>query len=556
MEIVRTLAVASTTPDRPEGVATAATYAGQDAPFQFAQMLGLLRRKIWLILLTGLLGAALAYTAASVFKKFTAEALILVEPPPNSGNQQAGMLSSDEQVAIETHVMALGSYAHLAKVLASFAQGEPATEGTFTLRNLQRNLKAQQGLRSRVISITFSDRDPVVAAAVANRSVELYVREQQNRTREEVTQLLARMQARVAAVKADIEATAASGGPVSGDADQQRRLRESLILVGGLQRQKEIIDRDGAPLRGIGFLSPAVVPDRPSTGAPPILAVPAFVAFAILGFFVALVIERSDRSLRSDQDIEQALGIPCFGLTPRMRRAADPRALQRRLARPEGAYGEALKALLFEQVLGADDLPKVVLVTSALAREGKSSLALGLAGCAAQFNRRVLLIDLDWRAQMRRRSRRRQAPPAGVLDMLNPIFPQAGAIAPIPELAFDRLGIGRLTRDPSAAIAGKPFAELVDRLRASYDLVVIDGPHLLGAAEASALVSLADKVLLAVRWGRTRREFTQRALSNLLGLHPLRFLGADRLGAVLTCVRLRRHALYRFGDRGEVLSRL
>jgi Mrp family chromosome partitioning ATPase len=555
MDVVRTLPITS--------ARDAAYQSGRQTEisdgYPFSQLINLVRRRAGLIILTGLLGAALAYGTALHRQKYAAKALILVEPLHGaSSNQTAtGEPSIDEQTIIETHVMALLSDASLNAILAGLGPTGIVETDRLDLVRLERSLTVQQELHSRVISVVATARSAAAAASIANHAADLYVAKERNRERDKVEQLLLRMHARVETLQKAVDAAPGVNQTKTGAAevaDLPRRLQEDMILESALQRQKDIIDRDDISSSGISLLSPASVPAQPSTGTPWVLAIPAFIAFCILGFFVALTLERSDRSLRSEQDLEDALAIPCFGLVPSVRRPKDLRDIGKRFGSPGDPFWTAIQAVLLEHVLDVSGSPRIVLVTSSVAKEGKSLLALSLAAGAARLNRKVLLIDLDWRSA-RRKGFAGIPAIVGILDMIG--HDADSGIRPVPGLDFDRLGIGRLPGNPLATITNEKIRDLLARFSEVYDTIILDGPNMLDAPEAAWLASLADKVVLAVQWGKTRRDFALNALRNQgdLPRYP-RPYAAGRIGAVLTRAKLKRHALYRFGDRGEILSRL
>jgi Mrp family chromosome partitioning ATPase len=103
--------------------------------------------------------------------------------------------------------------------------------------------------------------------------------------------------------------------------------------------------------------------------------------------------------------------------------------------------------------------------------------------------------------------------------------------------------------DPLRPFVSGHVPRLLGQLRDSYDCVVIDSPPLLAVAEARLLTAMADKVVLVVKWGSTRRAMARDA-SNLL--RDLGLLSENRsgfVGAVLTQIDLKKYAQYRYGDR-------
>jgi succinoglycan biosynthesis transport protein ExoP len=107
--------------------------------------------------------------------------------------------------------------------------------------------------------------------------------------------------------------------------------------------------------------------------------------------------------------------------------------------------------------------------------------------------------------------------------------------------------------DPLALFASEQISNLIRQLRECYDCVIIDAPPVLGAIEARLLASMADKLLLVVKWGSTKRELAQNALGQLRGSGRFSRDRGDFAMAILTQVDLNKHVRYRYGDVGELL---
>jgi uncharacterized protein involved in exopolysaccharide biosynthesis len=120
VEALRTLKIAHSFPNQRDGVDLAAANDAGEETFQVHQLLGLLRRHLSLIFFMALIGAAAAFSAAIYLQKYSAKALILVEPTTVQATASpAGRPSADEQTDIETHIMTLTSNARLGKVVSS-----------------------------------------------------------------------------------------------------------------------------------------------------------------------------------------------------------------------------------------------------------------------------------------------------------------------------------------------------------------------------------------------------------------------------------------------------
>jgi Mrp family chromosome partitioning ATPase len=194
--------------------------------------------------------------------------------------------------------------------------------------------------------------------------------------------------------------------------------------------------------------------------------------------------------------------------------------------------------------------PKVILITSSLPGEGKTTLAASLSVSVALLRQRVLLIDLDCKNPSILRGLEGDAQ-RGIIDLLLNNCSPADVIRPVPKLGIDYLPMNRSSVYPLILFAGAEMPRLLHELRENYDCVMINGSPVLGCTETRLLAALADETLFVVKWGSTKRELAQNAL-NLLrnpGLSAAHRLRPVR--ALITQVDLAKHARYGYGDIGE-----
>ena len=326
-------------------------------------------------------------------------------------------------------------------------------------------------------------------------------------------------------------------------------------LTDELQRRREegIQERDLFNAEASVFTL-ARTPQRPSSFGPLLVIPPGIAAFMLLGAVVATAWDRLDRSFRNERDVTETLGIPCIGLIPELPdgRAADSSHGALPDMRP--SYHQAIRSVLVT-ALGlarSERESRIILVTASVPREGASTLALSLGFCAVPLGQRVLLIDLS----------QRNRDPADLDDFLNggdrPIL-MAGdnaateTIREMANLGYDYLSGAEIGVDLLGFLISKQGQQLFPKLRRRYDCILIDGPPVLGSAEARILASLADEVLLAVRWGETRREVSANAVELLRRAGTAEGLNRPRLKAVLTRADLSAHARYQYGDAAELL---
>lgn len=334
------------------------------------------------------------------------------------------------------------------------------------------------------------------------------------------------------------------------EASANRQLYETL-----LQRREELQQQRQSLSPGVNILSLASPPDRPSSPSPYLFMIPAVIISLTCGTLVALAREGLDKTLRSERDVVEVLGVPCVGLVPQLRRIGRHRPHEWLRNRPFNPYTEAIRSLVAALHLAAQvRAAKVILFSSSVPGEGKTTLAVSFAAYVAMLGRRVLLIDLDFRNPQILRELGGQVP-GDALNCIRVGALPAEVIQHSAALQLDYLAIPRLPIDPMTAFMGGHLARLLDLLREKYDCVVIDSAPLIAITETRILASMVDKVVFAVKWGSTQRRVVQNALailrnSGFSGRPP-----PDLAGVVITQVDLRRHALYRYGDSGEVVMR-
>ena len=194
------------------------------------------------------------------------------------------------------------------------------------------------------------------------------------------------------------------------------------------------------------------------------------------------------------------------------------------------------------QFIDVDRPHKVLLFTSALPEEGKSSSACNLAVMLAQAGSRVILIEADLR---RPRAVGYLGLPGtiGMTDVLLGRCTQDEAIQVWGDDLFAVLASGSLPPNPGDLLASQQTMQLIDRLRKRYDTVLVDAPPLLPFADAASIAPYCDGAILMVRHGRTRTEHIRRCAE------ALKAVDTPILGSLLTMAPRANHPEYGYGYR-------
>jgi capsular exopolysaccharide synthesis family protein len=315
------------------------------------------------------------------------------------------------------------------------------------------------------------------------------------------------------------------------DAEASRGLLQTV-----LERIQQTAQQPAIQVPDAHEISLALVPDRPSfPRAVPWMA--AATAFGIvLGLLLVYVRELSDGTFHTGDDVRVVLGLPCLGLVPRVA----PRKLRASSVeeyvthRPHSVLAEQLRALHAGLSL-APERPRVVAVTAAQAKEGKTTLAHALACVAALNGERVIVVNCDVRHPAHRDGK-------GLVECLREQATLAEVIRHHPVSGADFLPSGGGEPNALGLLMSPTMARVLQTLRLDYDLVLLDTPAAEAITDARVIASLADATLFFVRWRATSRAAALHALELLEEAH------ATVVGAALTQVDVNVHVRSGYPD--------
>lgn len=281
-----------------------------------------------------------------------------------------------------------------------------------------------------------------------------------------------------------------------------------------LARLKETSAQQGIQQADSRVLSSAVIPVVPSEPRKTfIMAVYALFGI-VAGAALLLVREALSDSFRSTQELESVTGYPVVGEVPRIPPRKRKGVLDYFSEKPTSAAAEAVRNLRTSVLLSnIDQPPQVIMVSSSIPGEGKTTMSLTLAHNLAEMGRRVLLIEGDVRRRVMSSYFDTPAPKEGMISVLTGKVDLANVIVPIPGAGVDVL-FGEETRANAADIfASERFADLVAQVRQLYDHIIIDTPPVMVVPDARIIAQHADACLLVVRWDSTSRGLVSEALN-------------------------------------------
>lgn len=311
-----------------------------------------------------------------------------------------------------------------------------------------------------------------------------------------------------------------------------------------LQDQRSTVTPDAR------IIARAEAPPSPSTPGAKIFGGAGLMLSFCLGALAAIVLDRMDRGIRSAREVERILGLGTLGLVPKLERLKrTQKPYQYLMEKPLSAYAEAIRSIYMAiKLSNVDKQPKVVLVTSSLPQEGKTTLAVSLATFAARSHKRVLIMDLDLRHPSVHRELGWQVS-GGIVEFMANERSLEEVIHHDLETGLHFLPIKGQTTNPTDLLDSQRMRLLIEHCRETYDYIVLDSAPLASVTDTRVASLLADRVIFCVRWGET---FESAAVDSI---QSLRDVGVEPAGAVITQVDMKRHALYGYGDVGEYYNR-
>lgn len=319
------------------------------------------------------------------------------------------------------------------------------------------------------------------------------------------------------------------------EAVEQLRDEESLLRALKITlRQKEI--DFGVPKRNVEVLNRAVPPERPASPQRVLWIAGSAVFGLILGLGVALLVEISDTSIRSVEDLERALQKPILGVVPKRKILIDTsnyhtfefepyRVLHTNLTLATGGGPAEGKEGSPPSLPGA----QVYAVQSAGPGEGKSTTLFNLGGLIALSGQKVLIIDTDMRRPQQHNLTGCERKP-GLSEYFNGES-ELGAIlqqTAIPDLHF--IASGRSSHVTLSFLHAKKLDEILAQAAREYDVILLDSPPLIGVSDSSVIASRVKGVVLVVQHRRNPASMTIRAKETVENV------GGEVLGIVMNQV--------------------
>ena len=292
------------------------------------------------------------------------------------------------------------------------------------------------------------------------------------------------------------------------EVDTNRQLYDGL-----LQRFKEVGVAGNVRPNNISIIDRAEVPARRFKPNLVLNLAIGLLLGGMLGVLVAFLLEFLDDTIKTPEDVEQKLKLAVLGVIPKL----GPKESLAEVSRDiRSHFSEAYRSVRTSLQFATDHgVPKTLLITSSGPGEGKSTTALALARNFAQLGKSVLLIEADLRNPSLHKTLGARSD-FGLSNLLAGGCTLADATIETDEPRMKAILAGPLPPNPAELLSGSKLISMLTVASERYDQIIIDGPPVLGLADAPILANAMDGTLLVVDSAKTKINAAQAALKRLL----------------------------------------
>ncbi|MDH3751429.1 MAG: polysaccharide biosynthesis tyrosine autokinase, partial [Gammaproteobacteria bacterium] len=294
------------------------------------------------------------------------------------------------------------------------------------------------------------------------------------------------------------------------EVETNRQLYE--LFYSRMRETAQTGDLDSVNARIVQAAVVPTVPIRPQKKAAVMMA---FAFSLAAGIAAAFLLEQLSNTIRSSSEVEDKIGLPLLGSVPMLSSRASKQAATAVLAEHEKGFGEAIRTIRTGLSLSdLDDPNKVILVTSSIVGEGKSTVAMNLALAFAKVER-VLLLDGDMRRPSIARELNLDRSTPGLPELLASKANLNKCITFRDDFNLEILKTGTVPLDPLEMLAPLRFSKIMNTLRTTYDRIIIDSPPLLHVSDAAVLSTHADSIVYVVKFDSTSTQQVKAGLQKL-----------------------------------------
>ncbi len=496
----------------------------------------------WLILLTTVLGAGAAFYVSRISRPiYKATTTLTIDRGGDPRDDPTRQIQTSEAIA-STYVVQIQAPVILQKVRSRLGL-------EMDVDDIKEMLTVSQMMDTQLIDIAAQGHDPALLKALVETVAQVFIEEETGQQEARYQAQLEALETQVVALETSLEETQKAISAL-GDPDdlpefarldlaqlETQRANQQTRLTILLQSAEEFRLAMARYTTRISVFAPAELPTEPI--GPQTMRNTALAAAVglMIGVGTAFLIEYLDDTVRTPEDIKQALPVSVLATLPRMGKhtsTADTLVSKHPLRPIAEAFRNLRTSIQFSNL---DAPPRTLLVTSPQPTDGKSFTAANLAATIAQGGKSVILVDADLRHPTLHQTFNLSLDPGLTDALLSPeVRPRALQESGVEHLRV--IAVGSRAPDSTEMLASQTFKRYIAELSEQADVIVLDSPPVLAVSDAAVLATLVDGVILVMDCGRTR------ILAAVQAAERLADVGSTLLGVVLNRVTARHGGYY------------
>jgi len=283
-------------------------------------------------------------------------------------------------------------------------------------------------------------------------------------------------------------------------------------------------------------IDPALVPQKPYKPKKVLILVIGFILGLILGIVVALVKEFLSTKIKSKEDVEKLTDVPIVGTVPHFKKKD---TVLKTLNAPKSAVAEAFRAIRTNLKFISPEKLQVIVVTSTISGEGKTTVASNLAGIYSLSGKKTLLVNLD----MRKPTLHKVFNVDNNIGISSVLVNEKTVDEVIKKTKYSNLDIitsGPIPPNPGELIQSRKMDEVIEELRGKYDIVIFDTPPVGLVVDAMHLLEKSDANIYLFRAEYSKKDFVKT-------LNDLKQKGFKHLSIVINDISKKHGNYYGYG---------
>ena len=487
---------------------------------EIRRYLEVLKRWIWLVILSIILAGAAAYFISSnMTPVYRASSRYLIDEAPGSSS------SPNEYSQLLTEQILAQTYVEIATIRPILEETIIRLDLPYSTTKLSSMVSVSAPSDRQIMAISVEDTDPQRAAAISNTIGEVFIEKNQERDNLRYAEPINNWEARMAAITEDINdleiALNNFGDPSDAErqatqARLQQQLNEAQLRYTEAFNSLIELQRDQARESSNVVLLESAVPNynpiSPRTLLNTILA-------AILGGMLALgiiiLVEYLDVSVKNQDQIQADTGLPTLGAIAKIK-VTNPTENLVTYDHPRDPLSEAYRVLRTNLGFSAIDSDlKSIVITSASPSEGKSTTTANLGVVMAQAGKRVIIIDSDLRRPTQDKFFDLTNSHGLTTALLDNLSHPATHLKNTKIRGLRVLTSGPIPPNPAEILSSQRMGQLIDALTAEADVLLFDTPPVLTVTDAAVLAPQTGGTLFVVQVGETRRDTLAQAVDRI-----------------------------------------